>query len=92
MKHKHAEMIKAFVEGIECESWLDYSKKWFLITSLKDFDNFDTVRIKPQPQQEQEPQYLYAYRHVDTSKIMMSPTLLRWTDEWVYMGKVEVIK
>jgi hypothetical protein len=49
MKHKHAEVIKAFVDGKECEGWFEYSKKWFLIATLIDFDNFGTVRIKPEP-------------------------------------------
>jgi len=49
MKHKHAEVLHAFVDGIECEGWLEYSEKWFSITTFKDFDTFEKVRIKPEP-------------------------------------------
>ena len=48
MKHKHAEVLHAFVDGVECEGWLEYSEKWFLITTFKDFDTFEKVRIKPE--------------------------------------------
>ena len=37
-------------------------------------------------------QYLYVYRHIDTSKTMMSPTLMRDTSVWIFMGKVRVEK
>ena len=47
MKHKHAEVIKAFADGIECETW--YGSKWIKTTNLMDFDHFEKVRIKPEP-------------------------------------------
>jgi len=92
MKHKHAEVIKEFVDGIKCEGWLEYSEKWFLITALKDFDTFGTVRIKPEPPKEQEPQYLYVYNHISVGKPLMSPTLMRDTSAWIYLGKVRIEK
>lgn len=47
MKHKHSEVLHAFVDGIECETW--YGDKWVKTTDLMDFDHFEKVRIKPQP-------------------------------------------
>jgi hypothetical protein len=49
MKHKHAEVIKAFVDGIECEYWREDHETWGLINRLSDFDSYKTVRIKPKP-------------------------------------------
>ena len=92
MKHKHSEVIKAFVDGIECEWFDSLNKEWQLIRELKEFDWVDTVRIKPEPQKEQEPQYLYVYRHIDTSKTKMCNTLMQDTSDWDYLGKVRVEK
>lgn len=92
MKHKHSEIIKAYIEGIECEFYSHELKKWGCVTQLETFDWAHTVRIKPEPQKEQEPQYLYVYRNIDTSKIMTSSTLLRNTSDWNYLGKVRVEK
>jgi hypothetical protein len=44
------------------------------------------------PQQEEEPQYFYVYNHTTEGKTYMSPTLMRETSDWDYLGKVEVIK
>lgn len=98
MKHKHYDLILAWANGakIEQRNYDDYGGysdfDWFFTTS-PNWNNQDSeFRIKPEPQKEQEPQYLYVYRHIDTSKIMMSPTLLRETSEWTYLGKVRVEK
>ena len=91
MKHKHSEVIKAFVDGIECQNF-NFSKQWVNIKELATFDLYDTVRIKPEPQKEEDPRYLYVYRNIDTSKIMTSSTLLRETSDWDYLGKVRVEK
>ena len=48
MKHKHAKIIKAFVDGIECE-WSAHSKGWWKIDNLDTFDWASEVRIKPEP-------------------------------------------
>ena len=49
MKHKHAEVIKAFADGIECELWYTEEKKWIDVKYLGDFDLYYDVRIKPKP-------------------------------------------
>ena len=50
MKHKHSEIIKAFVDGIECEWFDSLNNKWQLIRELKEFDwGVGNVRIKPEP-------------------------------------------
>jgi hypothetical protein len=49
MKHKHSEVIKAFVDGIKCQGW-DHAKKiWYDITNISSFDFCDDARIKPKP-------------------------------------------
>ena len=89
MKHKHAEVIKAFVDGIECQAWDFANKKWHDIKDLTDFTWAD-ARIKPEPPKEQEPQYLYVYNDERECKTWMSPELIRYTDGWVYLGKVRI--
>ena len=92
MKHKHAELIKAWADGAEIEAryfkadgWTDWKKEeggfiWY--TGGAEY------RIKPEPQKEQ---YLYVYNHMTTSKTMVSPTFVQETyGEWQYMGKVRV--
>ena len=59
MKHKHAEVIKAFVDGIECERFDVNNKEWYLIRYLKELDWSDIVRIKPIPVIREE--YLLLY-------------------------------
>ena len=49
MKHKHAEVIKAFVDGIECEWFNPMNNEWISIREIKEFDWVEKVRIKPQP-------------------------------------------
>ena len=92
MKHKHSEIIKAYIEGIECEFFGLITNQWLTIDKLETFDVFDQVRIKPEPKKEQEPQYLYVYRHIDTSKTKMCTTLMQDTSDWDYLGKVRVEK
>jgi len=47
--HRHAEVIKEFVNGKECEYFDSLTKHWEKIEDLGDFV-FDTVRVKPKPQ------------------------------------------
>jgi hypothetical protein len=47
--HRHAEIIKEFVNGKECEYHIPYADKWEEINFLADFDTRHTVRIKPEP-------------------------------------------
>ena len=92
MKHKHAEVIKAFVDGVKCELWYTEEKKWIDVKYLGDFDLYYDVRIKPEPQKEQEPQYLYVYNDANRRESWMSPTFIHETYGWHYMGKVRVEK
>ena len=48
MKHKHSEIIKAFVDGVECQNF-NFSKQWVNIKELATFDFATDVRIKPEP-------------------------------------------
>jgi hypothetical protein len=43
-------------------------------------------------EEKEEPQYLYVYNHVDTNTIRISPTLIRETSAWIFMGQVRVEK
>jgi hypothetical protein len=46
--HRHAEIIKAFVDGKECEYWWNH-RTWETVDNLKEFDLYEKVRIKPEP-------------------------------------------
>ena len=89
MKHKHSEVLHAFVDGVECE-FEGQINEWHSIASLEQFDTWDNVRIKPEPPK--EPQYLYVFYDVNLRKTCMSPSLMQETYQWVYMGKVRVEK
>ena len=90
MKHKHAEVIKEWLDGAECEFLNSYKNEWDSIDFLYEFSDWDNVRIKPEPQKEQEPQYLYVYNHINNVQPFMSLTLMRDTSAWVYLGKVRL--
>ena len=94
MKHKHSEIIKAFVDGVECEYYGEGSLGlWYLITDLSQFNNVNKVRIKLEPQKEQNTkQYLYVYNDANRRESWMSPTFIHETYGWNYMGKVRVEK
>jgi len=49
MKHKYEEVIKAFLDGKQCEGWNYQTKNWYEITRLGSFDYCDDARIKPEP-------------------------------------------
>jgi hypothetical protein len=49
MKHKHSEVIKAFVDGIECEVLSEIFKVWCKVERLNEFDSCINARIKPEP-------------------------------------------
>ena len=49
MKHKYEEVIKAFLDGKQCEGWNFQTKEWYEITRLGSFDYCDDARIKPEP-------------------------------------------
>ena len=53
MKHKHSEVIKAFVDGVECEFEGQFNE-WYSIAILDQFDTWDKVRIKPEPKPDVE--------------------------------------
>ena len=61
MKHRHAEIIKEFVNGKECEYHIPYADKWEEINFLADFDTRHTVRIKPEPKPDIEEIVLASY-------------------------------
>ena len=87
-QHKHAEVIKAWLDGAECEYWFS-ADRWVQINEIAVFDWADDVRITPEPQY-QEPQFFYVYNDERECKTWMSPELIRYTDGWVYIGKVRV--
>ena len=101
MKHKHAEVIKAYIDGIQCEYYSNEVKKWGYITQLDTFDWAVVVRIKPEPTPKDkeyysedtfDKQYLYVYNDANRRSTWMSPAFIHETYGWNYMGKVEVIK
>ena len=49
MKHKHSEIIKAWVDGIECEVRGEVTGNWYLVDNLHAFEYANDARIKPIP-------------------------------------------
>jgi hypothetical protein len=49
--HKHAEVIKAWADGKECEYYFcnETTQGWVPLTDLRDFHYQESVRIKPEP-------------------------------------------
>lgn len=93
-RHKNADIIKAYIEGIECEFFGLVTNQWLTIDKLETFDVFYQVRIKPEQQEKtkEEPQYLYVYNDANRRESWMSPTFIQDTYGWNYMGKVRVEK
>ena len=54
MKHKNAEFLHAFADGIECQFWCNDDNAWLKINCLHTFDSGLLVRINPEAQKEQE--------------------------------------
>jgi hypothetical protein len=100
MKHKHSEVLKAYAEGIECEYFHLSRKIWESITLISTFDWASDVRIKPEPETNKvsysedtyDDEYLYVYNSQNKRESWMSPTFVRDTYGWNYMGKVKVEK
>ena len=100
MKHKHAEVIRAFLDGKQCEGWNFQTKEWYEITRLGSFDYCDDARIKAEPETKEyydedtfDVQYLHVYNHITQGKTCMLPTLMKETyGVWNYMGKVRLEK
>ena len=84
---KHKEGINKSLEHLI----LEQEKKITELATKLEYANLtiENLTVKEPPK---EPQYLYVYRHIDTSKIMTSSTLLRETSDWDYLGKVRVEK
>ena len=66
MKHKFSEVIKAFVDGIECEYWSRDFTRWIDINELTTFtfDWVEKVRIKPEPKTDNVA-YAIVYQYED---------------------------
>jgi hypothetical protein len=97
--HKHAELIKKWVDGIECEYHIPYADKWEEINFLADFDTRHTVRIKPEPKPDvvtylsKEFYHLIGYKWHE-SNFKFDTTLLKiiWDGETGKLKSAEVIK
>jgi hypothetical protein len=59
MKPKYSEVLKAWADGIKCQYWCPHHKEWSNIHKLSIFDDYDSVRIKPEPKPDIV-QYYYA--------------------------------
>ena len=81
--HKHSEVIKAFVDGIQCEKWSKVHDKWLNVINFYDFDLYDTVRIKPVPKPNDFICYLNGYS---------APIKFTFDGETRNIKNVEIIK
>ena len=94
MKHKNSEVIKAFVDGIECEFWSNETGCWHNITRFKTFDCAVDVRIKPEP----KPDVVLATNigisegYVDCSSLLKKNIKLTFCGETGDLKNAEVIK
>jgi len=91
MKHKHAELIKAWADGAIVEEYRPNLNQWVEPQPYPIWDARFSYRIKPEPQYF-EPQFFYVYSHTTEGKTYMSPLLMRETSAWDYLGKVRVEK
>ena len=67
MKHKHAEYIKQWVDGIECEYFFIGTDRWVQINDIAVFSSCDVqVRIKPEPKPDNVA-YSIVYQYEDGS-------------------------
>ena len=57
--HRHAEVIKAFVDGIECQVRDHCNESWYLVITLRAFDTADQARIKPEPKPNYKKYFVY---------------------------------
>jgi hypothetical protein len=97
--HRHAEVIKAFVDGKECEYWWDDHEHWEKIIVLHIFELYDLVRIKPEPKPDivtylsKEFHHLVGYKWHE-SNFKFDTTLLKiiWDGETNELKSAEVIK
>ena len=93
MKHKHAEYIKQWVDGIECQNF-NFSKQWVNIKELATFDLYDKVRIKPEP----KPDVVLATNigisegYVNCSSLLKKNIKLTFCVETGYLKNAEVIE
>ena len=97
MRHKHYDLIVAWAEGKKIEKRLS-KKDWIDCHYPVWFDN-DEYRIKPEPKPKEyydedtfDSGYLYVYNSQNKRESWMSPTFVRDTYGWNYMGKVKVEK
>ena len=91
MKHKYADLIKAWADGAEIEQACRNGIGEILWYPFKgDWQEHYEYRIKSEPK---EPQYLYVYNHTTDAKTCLSTTLVPETYyNWKYMGKVRIEK
>mgnify|MGYP007049616954 CR=1 FL=1 len=94
MKHKHAELIKAWADGAGIEGFNPEYQKWIPSPNPGWFPDIE-YRIKPTDQTNSTKQYLYVYKNDPAGKVWVdtfSPTEKDLPTNWEYLGKVEAEK
>lgn len=81
MKHKHAELIKMWLDGGVVEYNNGLTQHWWPVTSLECFNRDCTFRIKPEPKPEPKPDYIryFVYNKYHETFYLVSWTLERRT-------------
>lgn len=104
MKHKHAELIKAWADGAEIERRQIYckyqmnqepiivSEEWLPCPNPSWVWN-EEYRIKPESKPEQQKVTMYIYNNMKDGRTWMDayPNEMLYP-EWQYMGSIEVTK
>ena len=96
MKHKHAELIKAWADGAEIEHKSRTTGEWEESGhNCPRWRPDIEYRIKPEPKPEPEKQWMYIYNNATEGKTWISPITpdyYKGVVGVVYMGKIEVFK
>lgn len=88
MKHKHAELIKAWADGAEIQVYKPHWDEWHDCQSpMWDSDEY---RIKP----DEEPRLrsMYVYNNPTDGRTWIDPNERYLGGDWYYVGRIEVFK
>lgn len=91
--HKHCELIKAWADGAEIESYSKLSHKWVKLETPA-WEQDCEYRIKPEPKTEPIKIIMYIYNNPTEGKTWISSTKLPYANSIYcqYIGSIEVLK
>lgn len=89
MKHKHADVIKAWADGAVIEAYNPEYQKWIETSNPGWFPDIE-YRIKP----DEEPRLrsMYVYNNPTDGRTWIDPNERYLGGDWYYVGRIEVFK